>query len=382
MPLLASSLTPGSTLAETIHALVTGIDPYNDIALSPPGTELPAASIAVGADRTASITITAERYTAILTRDPKAFGDDPSTVIGACLAACLGAASLLHLVIGATPVERSTSLWSLMDSPPTATGPGAPPPPLDLGHVAVVGAGAVGSALAYWLRIIGITGTWEFVDGDVVELHNTSRALGLLASHAGWTSAGLTDTPENKADVTATLLEASSYVGWYDNWLQHNQVAPDLIVPAANGPGLRAALGQRGEPILVHSATSRQWTADLHRHLPEPDGCISCRLPDTSGSPLACSTSPIQMGTETVDAALPFLSGAAGLLLAAGLQRIVDGRIQDGNLNHWQLHLDANTRRTLRGRRWVCGAGCTIRRTLPQLLRRKLPRGQRWAHLD
>jgi hypothetical protein len=88
------------------------------------------------------------------------------------------------------------------------------------------------------------------------------------------------------------------------------------------------------------------------------------------------------MGNQTVDAALPFLSGAAGVLLVIALARLVEGRIPQGNLNHWQLRLDARTRPTLRGRQWQCASNCVTRRTLPQALRRRVPRAQRWAHLD
>jgi hypothetical protein len=381
-PLLVPTLTGGTTLADHVFELVTAIDPYNEVRVDPTGTGLPDITVGVGSGTGAPMAITASRYTGLVTTHPIAIGSDPSTLLGACIAACLGASTLLHLALSSEPVNRSVSLWSLADAPAGPTGPAEPISPLDCGSVAVIGAGAVGSALAYWLRLLGAAGSWVFVDGDRVELHNTNRGLGLLASHAGWTSEGPTLSAAYKSDVTAPLIDADSYPGWYHDWLADYPEPPDVVIPVANGPGLRAAIGQRGEPILLHAATSQQWTSDLHRHLAEDDGCIDCRLPDESGATLACSTSPIEIASETVDAALPFLSGAAGVLLVTAMHRLTAGDIKHDSVNHWQLRLDTNTLPSIRARRWGCAETCVSRRTLPRELRRRLPRSPRWAHLD
>lgn len=50
----------------------------------------------------------------------------------------------------------------------------------------MIGAGAVGSALGYWLRQIGLDGHWTIADGDRYVVHNTSRTIGATPADAGW----------------------------------------------------------------------------------------------------------------------------------------------------------------------------------------------------
>lgn len=382
VPLAVPGIAGESSLHQEAASLVHEIDPYNDLVVARylKSRELPETTLGIGPVPNVPVSVTADRFVASLGPDLSPFGTAPSTVIGGAAAACLAAAALTQMSFGRLPAPRSISLWDLAEGN-EAVGPADRPGPLDLGSVAVIGAGAVASALAYWIRYVGISGDWEFVDGDVVELHNTSRGLGLLARHAGWVDCELGHHQEMKAPVTAKLLGARSFPGWYDDWLAGNPGQPDLVLPLANGPGLRRAIAQRGEPLLIHATTSRMWTAELHRHLAEDDDCIACRLPESQAASFSCSSSPLPDTLAGHDAALPFLSGGAGVLLLAGLTHLQHGRLPGKSANHWQLHLDLG-RRTLSSRSWRCESSCTIRRHLPRELRRQLPRGVRWSYLD
>lgn len=380
--LTVPALVKGTSLHDVIAGLVHEIDPFNDLVVTGAGAkvELPTVSIGVGPAVQPVLAVTADGFAARLGTEAASFGTAPSTVLGAAAAACLGAAALTQLSVGAAVAPVCLSLWDLTEgwSPGSADVVG----PLDLGSVAVIGAGAVASALAYWARHFGVTGDWTFIDGDIVELHNTNRNLGLFARHAGWIDGEPIREPERKADLAAELLGACAYPGWYDDWIASERRQPDLVLPLANGPGLRAAAGQQGEPLLLHATTSENWTADLHRHLAEDDGCIACRLPESTSASLACSTSPLPRASGGSDAALPFLSGSSGLLLLAGLVHLMNGRLSTFDANHWQLHLDLGARHAVTSRTWPCWHTCTVRRNLPQPLRRRLPRGARWSHLD
>lgn len=380
--LAVPSLVPGGSLHEVIAGLVQEIDPFNDLAITATlgRVELPPASIGVGHVGRSVLAVTADRFAARLARDVTPFDVAPSTVIGAAGAACLGAAALTRLSLGEDVAATCVSLWDFAEG--SSRGPSDAVGPLDLGFVAVLGAGAVASALAYWVRHLGVTGDWVFVDGDNVELHNTNRSLGLFARHAGWVDGEPIREPAPKADMAAELLGVRSYPGWYDDWVPSEHSPPDVVLPLANGPGLRSAVGQRGEPLLLHATTSTSWTAELHRHLAEDDGCIACRLPESATASLACSTSPLPDAPGGSDAALPFLSGAAGLLLLTGLVHLMNGRLPAFDANHWQLHLDLGPRHLITSRTWPCWQTCTVRRNLPRQLRRRLPRGARWSHLD
>jgi hypothetical protein len=73
---------------------------------------------------------------------------------------------------------------------------------------------------------------------------------------------------------------------------------------------------------------------------------------------------------------LPFLSAAAGLLLAAGLVRLQYGTLQRGPHNHWRLHLELE-HRTWQRSQHHCREGCA--QMLDESIRRALNAGTRWA---
>src|SRR5205807_338072 len=156
------------------------------------------------------------------------FGTAGSTVVGASAASCLGAAALTQMSLGRTVGPRMISLWELAQGD-VSRGPGESVVPLDLGSVAVVGAGAVASALAYWTSYIGVVGDWVFVDGDIVALHNTNRSVGLFARHAGWVDGEPGGDVSTKAIVTGELVGARHYPGWYEDWLVDEPSHADLV---------------------------------------------------------------------------------------------------------------------------------------------------------
>jgi len=142
----------------------------------------------------------------------------------------------------------------------------------------VVGAGGVGSCFAYWLREFGAKGRWPVVDADRAELHNTNRCLGILPRDTGWAGG----TASFKADLAAELFGGEPHRVWYDEFDQDG-FRPDLVLPLANGQYVRHAIASRGEPLLVHATTSTMWEAQLHRHIPDRDDCITCRMPNAGG---------------------------------------------------------------------------------------------------
>ncbi|HXF37910.1 MAG TPA: hypothetical protein VNO17_12140, partial [Actinomycetota bacterium] len=153
-----------------------------------------------------------------------------------------------------------------------------------------------------------------------VELHNTNRALTLLAADAGWPDGTPRQPGAMKATAAADLLGIDAYEGWYHEWLAENgDRRPDLVLPLANDFSVRHAIGQRGESILVHATTSPNWTAELHRHVAGRD-------------------------------------------------------------NHWTLLLELGPRRTLRGSRHHCKEACI--QVLDASIRKQLTAGTRWAEIS
>jgi hypothetical protein len=198
----------------------------------------------------------------------------------------------------------------------------------------------------------------------------------MTAAEAGWPAG----ESRRKVEISASIAAAGTYVGGYEKWLQeHPDSRPDLVLPLANGLGLRRSIGQRGDPLILHATTSPAWLAQLHRHLAGLDDCIDCRLPDIPPQ-FNCSTAPVNVGNSQTseDAALPFVSAASGLLLATELLRLGRERSCPGPKNiHW---IDFKSPR-IEFRRGIhrCREGCDS--GLPLHIVREASASSRWVHL-
>jgi len=82
---------------------------------------------------------------------------------------------------------------------------------------------------------------------------------------------------------------------------------------------------------------------------------------------------------ESDDAALPFLSGTAALLLASMLAQLDDGPLMACDANHWRLHLELGAR-VVQPVRQRCADACGA--VLEKSIRAKLNCGRRWVTVD
>lgn len=317
VPLLARPLVPAHSLDEAVEATARAIDPFGRLVIVDPGRMRALPGVAIGMEDRLPLHIGWNGLQASIAASTQAVGRGNRSLLGASLAACLGAAGLLQLVTAAAPPSVVASLADFGNEPAGGE-QDAVGLPIDVGDVLLVGAGAVASGLLYWLREFGVIGRWLVVDRDGLFLHNTNRSIGTLVEQTEWPGG----TPEPKAEVGARLIGAEARVAWYHQWLgTERDFRPALVLPLANDHDVRRLIGLRGEPLLVHATTSRDWTAELHRHTMDVDECIACRFPGGAPTPaFACSTAGIETGEgKASDAALPFLSGAAGLLLLRAL---------------------------------------------------------------
>jgi hypothetical protein len=363
--LLITPVFGGADLADEVRRSIAAIDPCNDAERLTDLAGVAAASVAIGELDGADAYLGCEGMLGELHRQPLRVADAGGAVFGAGLAACMGAAALLHMAAGHHVENRRLSLWNFADGDAAEVGT-AVDRAVNIGTVLMLGAGAVGSCACYWLRATGVTGDWTIVDGDRFELHNMNRSLGATAGHAGWPD----EAAVAKAVVAADLIGAASYVGWYDEWLEEHdgEPAPDLVIPVANGRAVRPAVASRGDKLVVHATTGTGWTAELHRHQRERDDCISCRIPEEQQqqSPFVCAIGELATPEgDSTDAALPFLSAAAGLMLVRFIDAMADGEndLLTGVKNHWAIALGPPGIETARfgSRRWALRDGCTHR---------------------
>jgi hypothetical protein len=338
VPLCARSLVAADDLRDAMRATALAINPFLEIQTAGTSALGRAVSIGVGrrvpADLDYSLIWQGGRGELIIGTCDGAEPDGEG-LLGAAAASVLGASALFRAVHD-QPVKASV-LNPITRSAGHDTNTTSLLGPVDVGHMQVIGAGAVASALVYWAREVGVIARWDIVDGDIAQLHNTNRCLSMTAADAGWPDGIPNGTARAKATVLAPMIDAAPHETWYDQW-DGVEVRPDLILPLANDRGARPLIAHRGEPLLVHATTSAHWTAELHRHTPDHDDCPACRLPDDAAPVFDCSTGPaIPEQPDSPDAALPFLSAAAGLLLLAALLQIPSGEITTGTVNHWQF---------------------------------------------
>lgn len=272
---------------------------------------------------------------------PQPTNGHAADVLGAAAAACLAAAAVFGMAHGATP--RPTAVNLLTRTEDAAASTKSVSGPVDVGDVQVIGGGAVGHALTYWLRCFEALGAWSVIDGDDATLHNTNRCMGMTAADAGWPEGSPGGPVAKKAETAARNLGEPATVvpDWYHQ-IVDRLPRPDLILALANEYEVRSTVAQRGDELLIHATTGRDWTAELHRHIAAEDDCLSCRMPAQTKAQLACSEGPVAPSdAASGDAALPFLSAMAGLLLATALLDLSHERaVLSGRVNHWRVALD------------------------------------------
>jgi hypothetical protein len=378
LALLARTPFAGDTLGEALMTTVREIDPWGEFRL---GDRQPGrcVSIGLGAEVVPGFDwyLGADRSIAHLSCSPAAFANSAGTMRGAALASCLGCAAVLREQLGLRVVPRTLSAWNYAEGDEAKPGPESLEV-LDVGRVLMVGAGAVGAALAFWLHAFGVRGEgWAVVDRDTVELHNTNRGLVFTARNAGWPDG----TPANKAVLVAPLIPgATVHERWYHECQELKERTFDVVLALANDHAVRAQLTHRNAAVALQATTGENWLSQLHRHILGRDGCIWCRTGEVKTPVFGCSTGEVEQpdGSRS-DAALPFLSAASGLMLATALQRMMTGELTEDAGNCWSWDFYSAYRMTSRPATWACREGCAL--VPPSTVHQKLTAGTRWAAL-
>jgi hypothetical protein len=309
-------------------------------------------------------------YAARIDRRPSGIDRSPGCSLGAALAACFGAAAAFRLAFDLPVAPAGCSLWTLDPARPAVPGLSSIAP-LDVGDVLQVGAGGVGACLDYWLRDIGVVGEWVVVDMDVVSKDNLNRCLPFFGGDVG----------VNKAKLCAPLIGGVAAPVAYSE-LKNGGGHRDLALPLANEGGVREAIASRAEPLLLHATTDgASWQAQLHRHIPEIDDCITHRVPSPRDDKpqLECSEGRVSTGEGlSTRASLPFLSATAALLLVTALDRLRNGELTRPRHNEWRLGFLGPAPR-LRCAAWPARDSLYMP---SRAMRERINRNGRWDRLD
>lgn len=381
---IPAPFSDAATIVAALRQTARTIDPCGDFRVRERIRDGEGIAVGIGENLSADVPwqVGAKGAVAWLSQDPvpvdAEFGR--GTMRGAGLAACLAASVPLQTIHGAPFRPRRVSAWNYLEGDAAALGP-ATLEKIDPGRVLMVGAGAVGSSLGYWLQAWGTQGRWTVVDGDSVELHNTNRSLLFAPTHAGWPEG----TTQMKADLVAQVLpNATSRPVWYDEAEQVHEKTFDIVLPLANERGVRSQLAARGAAVMLHATTGKGWVSQLHRHVKGRDDCLACRMVGVVRMDAKCAEGQLgasgQEGEDgDGDAALPYLSAASGLMLGTALQRLCAGDLASTEFNDWHWYFRSRADMVSSSIHPACDPCPTV----PEgRVRRRLYRGRRWIEGD
>lgn len=175
-------------------------------------------------------------------------------------------------------------------------------------------------AAVYFMRLADLTGELGIVEKDTVKVENLNRSPIF----------GKETYSLNKGRALEQFLKGSSikvdiFEGWWDDFVRERGRLPnryDIWLPLANAFGVRWSIQNNYPPLMIHASTGVNWNANFGRHIPLLDDCLADRFPEEApDNALSCATGEIPTGIEHIDAALPFLSFFAGLLVVSDLCR-------------------------------------------------------------
>lgn len=247
-------------------------------------------------------------------------------IVGAVGAACLGVAQVFKLAIGVS-AERiirpgAFDLLRLERIHLNATqGTGPRVTNTGLGRILLIGAGSVGSALAYCLQLAAPKCETAIIDKDLVLVENFNRSPLF----------GKSNFRINKAEaLREMLLDASipsaAYPMSWNEFIRSHGRRPcefDVWLPLANEENVRASIQCNIPPLMVYAVTNSNWGTSHGRWIPGRDECLVDRFHQpTTEDQLQCSTGQVVTAQGATDAALPFLSMFAGLMVFAELLRL------------------------------------------------------------
>jgi hypothetical protein len=315
-------------LGEMVVAQMRDADPFGDFQIVNKGV---AAEIAlcIGGDsrdrpNSATVFIDASGWLASVSnlRPTGLPTSEDRNCLGAIAAACLGVAQVFKLAVEMPSTqylrEGILDVFRLNWSQDSRQAPW--PADLNIGSVLMVGAGSVGSSAAYCMRLSGLAGTISVVDKDSVKVENFNRSPVFERRTVGIPKAAAV------ADfLTGSALSATAVPLWWDEFVRQRERSSfdfDIWLPLANEFGVRLAMQHNVPPLMIHASTTSNWGVNHGRHVPGRDDCLADRFPaEVSSEDLTCATGQVESSETVIDAALPFASMFAGLLIAADLVR-------------------------------------------------------------
>ncbi|MBK79594.1 MAG: hypothetical protein CMQ43_01570 [Gammaproteobacteria bacterium] len=194
---------------------------------------------------------------------------------------------------------------------------------VELGEVWTAGTGSVGTAILYFLTLATRSFSNTLFDMDVVGVHNLDRSPVFTHEQVEMAKAKATEAWLRGAGISNVRSEPRA-LDESVLWQKREAGTPDILIAAANERNVRSVIETGFPPIQVYGTTGQHWQAAIMRHVPMKDPCSSCLFPATEFAATECATGEVapSTGEERMDAALPFLSFAAGAMAAAEILKL------------------------------------------------------------
>ncbi len=192
-----------------------------------------------------------------------------------------------------------------------------------LGEIWTVGTGSVGTAILYFLALATRNFAAGLFDMDVVKIHNLDRSPLFIADHVGMPKVAAAAACLREAGLGAVRTDPRA-LDESALWRNREAGTPDILIPAANERNVRAVIETGFPPVQIYATTGRHWQAAVIRHVPFRDPCSFCLFPVQDHVPTECAGGEVAVREreKPVDAALPFLSFAAGAMAAGEILKL------------------------------------------------------------
>ena len=252
--------------------------------------------------------------------------DDTTNPVGPALAVVLAVSVAFRTALAEYP---ETMCFNALDWSCGTVGRDAVPlrTEASLGTLWTIGTGSVGTAILYFLGLATRRFSGALFDMDNVKIENLDRSPIFNSDDVG----------SKKVDVAMKHLEDCGVgdvqavpfaLDEAECWSNRQEGVPDVVISTANERNVRSVIENGYPPVQIYATTGGNWQASVIRHVPLRDPCSLCLFPESSYEKTACAQGPAGTaqrgngGENTVDAALPFLSFAAGVMAAAELLKL------------------------------------------------------------
>jgi len=305
---------------------------------------------------------------------------DNTGLCGPALAAILCGAQLMdpELVVRQGNIICNAYDWTMQAAPDLAP---SLLPMADVGDVWTIGTGSVGTAALYFLSLFTRSFDATLIDMDKVKIENLDRSPIFVADDCG----------SYKVEATASYLRAvgarsvrSEIASLRQSslWRAREEGSSDVLIATANEDDVRTDIELGLPPIQLYGTTGRNWQASLFCHVPFRDACSLCAFPPKPPQPpMACGTGPVVLPASgvQVDAALPFLSYAAGLMTTAEVLKLT---LPDYQPPRGIVQLSVRGDELLASGALDYRPGCLCRTGRDGAAHRAMIAGTRYAHLS